>query len=162
MGWDCQKAVQQFQRTIDLEPTFPLAHLFYAGLLADMEKYDEAIKENQTAELLLGASPEEARAFAAESRTALQAGGRKRYWQRHLEVVLDEYKRAGTRYFPAIAVAGAYARVGDNENAFKWLDKSFQDREGQSITLVRWLPEFNSLHSDPRFADLLKRMGLPN
>ena len=40
-------------------------------------------------------------------------------------------------------------------------DKSFQDREGQDITLVRWLPDFKSLHADPRFADLLRRMGLP-
>jgi TolB-like protein/Tfp pilus assembly protein PilF len=54
---DYQKALQQFQRTIDLEPTFPLAHFFYAGLLTEMGRYEEAIKENQTGELLLGASP---------------------------------------------------------------------------------------------------------
>jgi len=159
---DYQNALQQFQRTIDLEPTFPLAHFFYAGLLAEMGRYEEAIKENQTGELLLGTSPEEAEALAAEFHKALQVGGPKRYWQKNLEMTLNEYKEAGNRYFPAIGVAGAYARVGDKENAFKWLDKSFQDREGQDITLLRWLPDFKNLREDPRFAGLLTRMGLPN
>jgi TolB-like protein/DNA-binding winged helix-turn-helix (wHTH) protein/Tfp pilus assembly protein PilF len=159
---DYQKALRQFQRTIDLEPTFPLAHFFYAGLLAEMGRYEEAIKETQTGELLLGTSPEAAGAFAAEFQKALQAGGPKRYWQKNLEITLKEYKRAGTGYFPAIGVAGAYARAGDKEDAFKWLDKSFQDREGQDITLLSWLPDFKSLHADPRFADLLRRMGLPH
>jgi TolB-like protein/DNA-binding winged helix-turn-helix (wHTH) protein/Tfp pilus assembly protein PilF len=159
---DYQKALQQFQRTIDLEPTFPLAHFFYAGLLAEMGRYEEAVKENQTGELLLGASPEEAGALAAEFQKALQVGGPKSYWQKNLMITLREYKRAATGYFPAIGVASAYARVGDKENAFMWLDKSFQDREGQDITLLRWLPDFKNLHTDPRFADLLRRMGLPN
>jgi len=159
---DYQKALQQFQHTIDLEPTFPLAHFFYAGLLTEMGSYEEAIKENQTGELLSGASPEEAGALAAEFQKALQVGGPKRYWQKNLGITLKEYTRAGIQYFPTIGVASAYARVGDKENAFQWLDKSFQDREGQDITLVRWLPDFKSLHTDPRFADLLRRMGLPN
>ena len=157
-----ERAQRQFQRTIDLEPTFALAHFFYADLLKEMGSYEKAIKQNETGELLLGSSPEEAGASAAEFQKALQAGGPKRYWQKNLEVTLKEYKRAGTGYFPAIGVASAYARVGDKENAFKWLDKSFQDREGQDITLVKWLPDFKSLHTDPRFADLLRRLGLPN
>jgi hypothetical protein len=127
-----------------------------------MGSYEEAIKENQTGELLSGASPEEAGALAAEFQKALQVGGPKRYWQKNLGITLKEYTRAGIQYFPTIGVASAYARVGDKENAFQWLDKSFQDREGQDITLVRWLPDFKSLHTDPRFADLLRRMGLPN
>jgi tetratricopeptide (TPR) repeat protein len=92
---DYQKALRQFQRTIDLEPTFPLAHFFYAGLLTEMGRYEEAIKETQTGELLLGTSPEAAGALAAEFQKALQAGGPKRYWQKNLEITLKEYKQAG-------------------------------------------------------------------
>jgi TolB-like protein/DNA-binding winged helix-turn-helix (wHTH) protein/Tfp pilus assembly protein PilF len=159
---DYEKALQQFQHTIRLDPRFPLVHFFYAGLLAEMGRYEEAIKENQSGELLLGASPEETGALAAEFQKAFHSSGARGYWQKHLDITLKEHMQAGARYSEAIAVAGAYARVGDKENAFKWLDTSFQDREGQDITLVGWLPDFKSLHADPRFADLLTRMGLPH
>ena len=59
-------------------------------------------------------------------------------------------------------LAGAYARAGDHENALKWLETSYDNREGQHLTLVRWLPEFKNLRGDPRFVKLLRRMGLPN
>ncbi len=159
---DYEKSVQQFQRTIGLDPAFPLVHFFFAGLLQELGKYEEAIKENQRGELFLGVSPEQAAAEAAEFRKAFQSGGSRGYWQKNLDITLKESKQAGSRYFEAIAVAGAYARVGDKKNAFEWLEKSYADREGQDITLVRWLPDFNSLHNDPRFPVLLGRMGLPH
>ncbi|HEX9136605.1 MAG TPA: hypothetical protein VF905_06640 [Nitrospirota bacterium] len=100
--------------------------------------------------------------MAAEFHKALQVGGLNRYWQKNLELTLKQYKQAGPGYIEALAVAGAYARAGDKENAFRWLEKSYQDREGHYLTLVRWIPDFKSLHADPRFTDLLRRMGLPN
>ena len=159
---DFEKSLQQFHHTVDLDPTFPLVHFFLAGLLAELGKYEEAIRENERGELLLGVNPEEAAAEATEFRKALRARGPRGYWQKNLDVTLKARKRAGTRYFEAVAIAGAYARAGDKENALKWLEKSYEDREGQHITLVRWLPEFKSLRADPRFADLLRRMGLPH
>jgi len=159
---DYDKSLQQFQRTIGLDPAFPLVHFFFASLLQELGRYEEAIKENQRGELLLGMSPEEAAAEAAEFQKAFQSGGPRGYWQKNLDITLKARKQAGARYFEAISVAGAYARAGDKKNAFEWLEKSYQDREGQHITLVRWLPEFRSLHADPRFADLLRRMGLPH
>jgi TolB-like protein/DNA-binding winged helix-turn-helix (wHTH) protein len=159
---DFEKSFQQFQHTIELDPTFPLVHFFLAGLLAELGRYEEAIKENERGELLLGVSPEEAAAEAAGFRRAFQSRGPQGYWQKNLDLTLKAQKRAGTRYFEAVTVAGAYARAGDKENAFSWLEKSYEDREGQSITLVRWLPDFKSLRGDSRFADLLSRMGLPH
>jgi TolB-like protein/Tfp pilus assembly protein PilF len=159
---DYEKSLQQFQHTIDLDPTFPLAHFFFASLLVEMGRYEEAIKETQRGELLLGASPEEAGAAATEFRKALQDGGPKGYWQKDLEMTLDAHKQAGAEYSAAIDLAGAYTRAGDKENAFKWLEKSYEEREGGSLTLVRWDPAFKSLRGDPKFADLLRRMGLPN
>lgn len=159
---DYEKSLRQFQRTIDLDPAFPLAHFFFAGLLEATGKIEEAITENQKGELLLGASPEEAAALAAEFRKALQTGGPKGYWQKNLELTLKFHKKGGPGYHAAIDMASAYASASDKENAFRWLEKSFADREGQDITLLRWLPAFNSLHGDPRFVDLLTRMGLPH
>ena len=154
------KAFQQFERTIDLDPTFPLAHFFFANLLVNMGKYEQAIKEIQKGELLAGASPDEASVQAAEFQTAFQTGGPKRYWQKNLELTLKEYQQAGGRYFPSLNVATAYARVGARQKAIDWLDKSYTERDG-NLTLVKSYPDFKGLRGDPRFADLLKRMGLP-
>ena len=159
---DYDKSLQQFQRTIGLDPAFPLVHFFFAGLLQELGKYDQAIKENQRGELLLGVSPEQAAAEAAEFQKAFQSGGPRGFWQKNLDITLKEHKQTGARYFEVIALASAYARVGDKENAFEWLEKSYADKEGQDITLLRWLPDFNSLHNDPRFSVLLGRMGLPH
>jgi hypothetical protein len=62
-------------------------------------------------------------------------------------------------YFP-YQVAQDYARLGDKEKAFDWLNRCFE--EGAGMNFVRFDPAFDSLHSDSRFADLLRRMGLPN
>jgi hypothetical protein len=51
--------------------------------------------------------------------------------------------------------------AGDKDSAFKWLDKAYQERDGESITLLKCDPGFKDLRGDPRFANLLRRMGLP-
>ena len=158
---DYERSRQQFQKTIDLDPTFPLVHFFFAGLLEEMGNYEAAIAEREKGELLLGSSSDQAAASAADSRRAFRTGGARAYWRRQLQLTLESYKQSGSDYFPAIDIAAAYARTGDKENALKWLERSYSDREGQSITLARWMPVFRNLRADPRFADLLGRMGLP-
>jgi len=49
-----QKSVQQFEHMIDLDPTFPLAHFFFASCLAEIGKYEQAIQEMQKGQLLEG------------------------------------------------------------------------------------------------------------
>jgi serine/threonine protein kinase/tetratricopeptide (TPR) repeat protein len=157
---DYEKSVQQFQRTIDLDPTFPLTHFFFASALAAIGRYEQAIEENRKGEVLAGASSEEAAAEAAEFQKAFRTGGEKGYWQKNFELTLKAYKQAGTHYFPALELAGAYARVGDKEKAFEWLEKSYEERDG-NLTLLKSDSDFKSLRGDPRFADLIRRMGLP-
>jgi hypothetical protein len=48
-----------------------------------------------------------------------------------------------------------------NDVAFEWLEKAFQDRAGFLINLKYYVP-FEVLHGDPRFDDLLKRIGIPD
>jgi len=155
------KAQQQFQHTIELDPAFPVAHVFFAGFLAAMGRYEDAIKEEERAALLFGENPDQASRRAAVFLKAFQAGGPKGYWQENLKETLKEQQQSAGEYFGAIDLASAYANVGDKENALRWLEKSYEDRDGGSNTLIKWMPEFNSLHGDPRFTDLLKRIGLP-
>lgn len=158
---DYEKSLQQFERTIDLDPTFPISHGFFASSLAAAGRYEQAIKENEKSDLLSGVTPEDAAAEAAESLKGLQAGGPKGYWQKGLELRLKANKQAGARFFPALALAGVYAMVGDNDKAFDWLEKAYEERDA-NITLLKSDPQFKNLHGDPRFANLLRRIGLPD
>jgi hypothetical protein len=53
-----------------------------------------------------------------------------------------------------------YAGLGEKDQAFAWLEKDFQARSGL-LAWIRWAIPFDSLHSDPRSADVLRRMGIP-
>ena len=57
-------------------------------------------------------------------------------------------------------IAAVYVGLGDKDKAFEWLEKDFQARNGK-LTEIRWQLQFESLRDDPRFNDLLRRMGLP-
>jgi TolB-like protein/Tfp pilus assembly protein PilF len=57
-------------------------------------------------------------------------------------------------------VAVVYAGLGETDKVFEWLEKDFQSRNSSLVELQMEVP-FVPLHSDPRFKDLLKRMGLP-
>jgi hypothetical protein len=61
-------------------------------------------------------------------------------------------------YYPW-QVALDYARLGDKDKAFLWLEKCYADRAGLYDLKVE--PALDSLHSDPRFADLVRRIGFP-
>ena len=56
-------------------------------------------------------------------------------------------------------LARVYANLGNKDQAFAWLEKDFQARSGV-LGRIRALPELEPLRSDPRFADLRRRMGL--
>jgi TolB-like protein/Flp pilus assembly protein TadD len=57
-------------------------------------------------------------------------------------------------------LAAVYAGLGDRDKAFEWLEKDFQIRDGK-LAETRFFPTYIPLHADPRYKDLLKRMGLP-
>jgi hypothetical protein len=75
--------------------------------------------------------------------------------------ILAELQRLSEHeYVPATDIALIYAGLGEKDQSFAWLDKAFEEH---SFTLsnVKVEPRFAPLRSDPRFADLLRRIGLP-
>ncbi|HEY1805151.1 MAG TPA: winged helix-turn-helix domain-containing protein [Terracidiphilus sp.] len=157
---DYDKSYRQFQRTIQLDPTFPLAHEYLAARLFMTGKYEQAIEENEKAELLGGMSPEKAAAEAAAKLKIFRSGGEEAFWQRDLEENLQAYKR-DMKSVSASALASAYARAGHADKAFEWLDKAYEERDGQDITLVKYDYAFRNFHHDPRYSAFQKKMGLP-
>jgi TolB-like protein/DNA-binding winged helix-turn-helix (wHTH) protein/Tfp pilus assembly protein PilF len=157
-----EKSYQQFQHTIAMDPAFPLAHQYFSWLLATTGRYEEAIQENEKSELLSGSSPEDASAEAATMLQAFKSGGAKGFARKHLQRILQTLRQPSGGFVPPGEVASAYALAGDKDKAFEWLERAYADGDGENITLLNCIPSFKSLHGDPRFEDLLRRLGLPD
>ena len=67
---------------------------------------------------------------------------------------------AKTRYVPPTDIAAIYVGLGEFDAAFELLEKGYEARDTWMVFLGM-LPQFQSLHGDPRFTDLLRRIGLP-
>jgi tetratricopeptide (TPR) repeat protein len=63
-------------------------------------------------------------------------------------------------YIDPARIAENYALLGEKDRAFSWLEKAYREKSG-FLTDIKISPRYDSLRSDPRYADLLKRMGLP-
>ena len=66
----------------------------------------------------------------------------------------------GQGIYSAVIVAGTYARLGENERALEWLEKAFAARDA-NLSNLKVDTSFDNLRSDPRFAELMRKVGLP-
>jgi TolB-like protein/DNA-binding winged helix-turn-helix (wHTH) protein/Tfp pilus assembly protein PilF len=147
------EAVQQAQRALEIDPGFLLGHNYLAVAYTAKRNYQAAISEYQG---VLAFNEGDAWATSGIALTYALAGQR-----RKTEAILrDMLHGTRTREDLALQLAIVYAALGENDQAFAWLEKSYQHRDGGLILLTA-APEFQSLHLDPRFNDLAGRVGLP-
>ena len=148
------EAISQARKVLEMDPSFPLALNIEAWSHVQERQYAEAIEELKNGvnapgghflETTLGATY----AVAGQREQALKLLGQ----------LLDESK---TRHIGElwIGIASIYNALGNRNEAVTWLEKAFQERDG-GLTLIQLLPFFDSLHADPRFEDLARRIGLP-
>lgn len=90
-------------------------------------------------------------------RKAYQAEGWRGYFRKSLDRDLE---RSNREYVSPCDIAEDYALLGDKAQAFRYLDKAYADRDA-GLVWIKAQRDFDTLHSDPRYADLLRRMGLP-
>jgi TolB-like protein/DNA-binding winged helix-turn-helix (wHTH) protein/Flp pilus assembly protein TadD len=150
---DYEDSYRQFQHTIAMDPNSVIDHAGLSFLLKITGRYEEGIEENEKKELLFGSSAEDVATRATMFRQALKKGGEKGMWQKELEL-----KKPWDESPDGIATL--YALTGDKDRAFEWLDKAYAERD-MGIIGLKVDPAFKNLHGDPRFAALLRRMGLP-
>ena len=149
---DVNTAIEQGKKVIDLDPNFPRGHEELGLAYLTKRLYPEALAEFQKAVELSG----RARRSLGYLGFALAITGKRDGALAVLKELQGKYEkhRAIGQDFAAV-----YAGLGDKEQAFAWLERGFQDRSGQ-LARIRWEAPFHSLRSDPRYTDLLKRMGL--
>ena len=91
---------------------------------------------------------------------AFKNGGEKGFWQKNLELELEYDKQPGAHPSPSY-LASAYAQAGQTDQAFGYLEKAYEDREGENLTLMNYEPDYKNLRGDPRFSAMLRKIGLP-
>ena len=97
------------------------------------------------------------RGIASIARTYALAGKREEA-RKNLDELLQMAKH---RYVSPTSIALIYAALGDKDQAFAWLDEGDKAHDLQIITRLKTDPRYDSLRSDPGFADLVRRVGLP-
>jgi eukaryotic-like serine/threonine-protein kinase len=149
------QALDQFKKVVDMDPAFAPVHSDLSVLYFLTGKYDLWIQEGKQ-----GAALANQREYVA-----VFDGIAKVYSHSGLQPALREWaaqeKALSKRQYEDPAyVAFAYAAAGEKDEAFAWLEKGFKEKSEamQYVKLVHWL---DSLRTDPRYTDLLKRMGMP-
>jgi len=144
-------AVEQSEKTLKMDSNFAIGHYELGQALTQKHMYDQAIAEFQKAIELSGHSG----AFDSYLGYAYAISGRK---EEALKIVDDLESRHAENHSVDADIALIYVGLDDRDEAISRLNKAFDARFKASI-LRR--PAFDPLRSDPRFQDLLRRMGLP-
>jgi serine/threonine-protein kinase len=149
------RAVNECRKVIELNPNFPDAHRVLALVYQKQERHDEAIAEFQkTVEVTGGVS----NALGALG-YGYATGGRR---PQALAIVRELEDKHARREAHGAMIAMIYAGLGEKDQAFAWLEKGFQDGGSTMVNIITLFPFLDTLRSDPRYADLLRRMGLPS
>ncbi len=149
---DYRKAIAQYEKTLAMDPDNAVVYRRLGGCYGEIGNYDKFVESEARYFQILGQSEE-----AAElGRFYAQFGVKGVYrWY-----VRQESDPAKPTYSPT-GVAANYALLGDKEDAFRWLETAYRQRASE-LAFVESDPAFDSLHRDPRYSDLLRRIGLPH
>jgi tetratricopeptide (TPR) repeat protein len=147
---DPNTALEQIQRTIDLDPDFYFSHFMAAGVYARLKMYPEAEAAYRRAKEL---APEQTWTDVGLSRMLRERGEIDQ-----ARAVLDEMlSRSQSRYVPPFHIALAFKGLGDNDQALAWLEKAYQVRDPKMTFLKT--TNWKAFENDPRFQDIYRRVG---
>ena len=148
------RALDQLAKALELEPSYALAH-WYRGLAYEEKKmYPEALRElTKTKDLLPGNL-----AVQSDIGHVYAVSGNKS----EAEKTIARLKQESTRtYVNLYELALIYIGLGQDDQAFDWLEKAYRERSDQLIYL-KVDPRLDPIRSDSRFADLVRRVGIPD
>ena len=142
------QVIEQCQKTLELEPNFPTAYVWLA------KAYEQKVLHEQAIEAFLFRHSPETKAVLRE---AYAASGWRGYWQKELDLEKSESMQ---RYIRPHRFAEFYARLGKKDEAFAWLEKTYEERS-LAIADLNVEPLWDGLRSDLRFQELQRRVGFP-
>ena len=147
------EAIEQLRAVIAMDPNHYQAHWILGHTYAANGQFEQAIEASQKAVELSERAP----GALGMLGLAYAVAGRKDEANKILNELLDLNQR---RYVTPVALVNIYIGLGNKDQAFVWMEKAFQERSNYLVYL-KVFPILDPLRSDPRFADLVRRVGLP-
>lgn len=146
------EAIEQLRNVIAMDPNHYQAHWFLGHTYALNKQFDQAIAASQKAVDVSQRAP----GALGMLGMVYALAGRKDEANKILNELLDLNK---SRYVTPAAFANLYIGLDNKDQAFFWLEKAFQERSNY-LAYLKVFPILDPLRSDPRFADLVRRVGL--
>jgi tetratricopeptide (TPR) repeat protein len=145
------QAIEQCRKTIELDQNFWWAHESLGALYERRGQFQEAIAELQKARQL-----DNNPLILAKLGRAYALSGKRAEAQK----LIDELKELSKqRYVSSAIVAEIYAALGERDQTFEWLEKGYEERS-IGMLFLKTDPLWDGFRSDPRFANLVRRVGL--
>jgi serine/threonine protein kinase/Tfp pilus assembly protein PilF len=145
-----EKSIQQCLKLVQMYPDVSMPHDMMSLSYEQKRIYEKALQEYQRS-LTLQGEPE----LSATMGRAYAAKG----WEGVLRKQIEVYQKSDSKDYDPVAVAICYASLGEKEKAFFWLERAYHEHAG--LVFIKAMHVFDGLRSDPRYTDLMRRMGLP-
>jgi len=159
IGWSLyfgrryDEAIEQFCKTVELDPNYPVTHWILGLVYRKTGRYAMAITEGEKGVVLSGGSLLMRAALAHTYGMANKA--------REAQETLESLTRlARQKYVAPHFLAGIHIGLGENDHALEYLERAYEEKSHWLIYL-HIDPSMDALRDDPRFKDLLRRVGLP-
>jgi len=155
MARQYDEAIVACKKAANENPTFAMAHFCLARAYWGKRMYPQLIEEWKAYGQLSGDQNESD--FASAMEQGFRSAGWKSALTKGIEIRQVQRKNG---YFPAYSIAQLYADLGDKDQAFRWLTTAYSEHDW---LLVGLKTDFllDPLRSDPRFAELVRKVGLP-
>ena len=146
------QAIIECRKALELDPNRAVAHYTLGMAYRGLKRYPEAIAEFNKVIPFAEGSPV---AIAALGAVYALSGNR----PEAEKILADLIKQEGHGYVSPYYFIDLYACLGDKDRAFKWIDKSYEERAG-FLAYTKVEDIFDNLRDDPRYSALMQRLGL--
>jgi serine/threonine protein kinase/tetratricopeptide (TPR) repeat protein len=148
------EAIDQLRKTVELDPNYWYAHNVLGRAYEASGKLPEAIAEFKRVLELENKVAEN----SCNLGHAYALSGQRT----EAEKIIAQLKVSSPQtYVPPYNMATIYAGLGDKDQAFAWLNRAYDERSDNLVLFIKVDPQVDNLRSDPRFGELLRRIGLP-
>ncbi|MEQ1920998.1 MAG: tetratricopeptide repeat protein [Pyrinomonadaceae bacterium] len=160
IGGKLDEAISHYKKTVELFPDAAILRTNFSTAYYEKGMNSEAFEQSLILARIFGLSPEIIKSF----QLAFEKDGYKGWRQKELEIRLDgqrsNLEKDKNAYLPSMGIAVNYARLQDKDKTFEYLNKAYEQREPQ-IAELKVDPPFKFLRDDPRFKELVRKVGIP-